>query len=105
MDSTNLTPQQIFNAVIFDDAPVIVSGISKAEYESLRVGMLRRFYVFKQSALNFDAAGYGEKYVQCSYDSIAEQGTFALKSKEEALRKSYAVILATDSASENLKNL
>jgi hypothetical protein len=105
MNSINLTPQQIFNAVIFDDAPVIVSGISKAEYNSLRVAMLRRFSTFKQSALNFDAAGYEERYIQCSYDSIAEQGTFALKLKEEALRKSYAVMLATDSASENLKNL
>lgn len=102
MNSLNLTPQQIFNAVIFDESPVIVSGISRREYDSLRVAMLRRFSTFKQSALNFDAEGYGEKYIQCSYDPIAEQGTFVLKLKEEALRKSYAVVLTPDSASENL---
>lgn len=105
MNSLNLTPQQIFNAVIFDESPVIVSGISRREYDSLRVAMLRRFSTFKQSALNFDAEGdegYNAKYIQCSYDSIAEQGTFALKLKDEALRKSYAVLLSADSASENL---
>ena len=102
MNAQNLPPQQIFNAVIFDEAPVIVSNISRREYDSLRVAMLRRFATFKQSALNFDAEGYGEKYIQCSYDSIAEQGTFALKLKDEALRKSYAVLLSADSASENL---
>ena len=92
MNAHNLTPQQIFNAVIFDEAPVIVSNISRREHDSLRVAMLRRFATFKQSALNFDAEGYGEKYIQCSYDPIAEQGTFALKLKEESLKKSYAVL-------------
>jgi hypothetical protein len=89
--SLDLTPQQIFNAVLFDEAPVSVLDISRNEYESMRVSLIRRFKTYKSTALNFDAEGYADKYIQASYDAPARKGTFSLQTMELRLRKRYTV--------------
>lgn len=89
--SLHLTPQQIFNAVLFDGAPVSVLDISRNEYESMRVSLIRRFKTYKTTALNFDAEGYADKYIQASYDAPARKGTFSLQPMQLSLRKRYTV--------------
>ena len=88
--SLNLTPQQIFNAVLFDEAPVSVLDISRNEYESMRVSLIRKFKLFKASA-PFGAEGYVDKYIQASYDAPARKGTFSLQPMQLSLRKRYTV--------------
>lgn len=59
---------------------VVQDFFSKADYESARVGLLRRFRKNNEAfeKLGFDGPGVG-KFVKCSWNSKTRQGTFQIE--------------------------
>lgn len=81
-----MTLQQIFNRIVAEKGIASVAFNSRAEYDSVRVSLLRKF---RDSLALFYAAGidgYSDTYVSCSYDSATGLGTFMVKSKAQAQR-------------------
>ena len=78
---------------ICNGTAVQVTLTSRAEFDSLRTGLLRRYTRWAEQFSNMGDDSYTQQYVSSIFDADSKVATFHLKSKDDMKRKprSYVV--------------
>ena len=71
------TLQSVFNDVLSGETLTVLHN-TKAEYESMRSALLRKFRRLKEDMEKLGYDTYAGKFIQCRYDSIEVSGTYTL---------------------------
>lgn len=83
--------QSLFNSIVMDGETITVSGLSKKEYESLRVMLVRKFLAYKAQCQSIGMETYDDKFLKCVFRSDSSQATFRLCNTTEHRRKMWQV--------------
>ena len=81
--------QSLFNSLVMDSETVRVTGLSKKEYDSLRVMLVRKFVAYKAQCSSIGMETYEDKFLKCVYTAAEQAGVFRLCSTTEHKRKMF----------------
>lgn len=86
--------QDIFNTVIINDESVAVPGLTRKQYESLRVSLLRKFAAYRKQCQAVGILSYDDRYVSFSFDVSTSTAAVQMRWKDESKRvpKDYKVL-------------
>lgn len=74
-----------------DGEAIRVTGLSKKEYDSLRVMLVRKFVAYKAQCSNIGMETYDDKFLKCVYAAAEQAGVFRLCDTTEHKRKMFTV--------------
>jgi len=83
--------QSLFNSIVMDGETISVSGLSKKEYDSLRVMLVRKFLAYKTQCQSIGMETYDEKFMKCTYKVSENLAEFRLCNTTDKRGKTYTV--------------
>jgi hypothetical protein len=78
--------QSLFNTVVLEGETVEILDMSTAEYNSLRVALVRKFSAYRSQCMSLGIPGYDDKYLRCNFVN-GKDAVFKLDDKTNSPRR------------------